>query len=181
MTTVFIGGSRAISRLTSVVRTQLDDLLKRKCQFVIGDANGADRAVQQYLAGRGYRGVTIFCMDECRNNIGGWPIRRIKSGGGRRDFAYYSKKDLAMALEARCAMMLWDGKSRGTLNNVRNVIGLDKTVLLYIAPAKAFRKISNQDDIETLMRDGHPQVARGGKRRVQTPLAEEQSQFPLLP
>ena len=60
MTTVFIGGSRAVSRLHDVIRGQLDDLIQKNCKIYIGDANGADRAVQQHFADRGYRDVVVF-------------------------------------------------------------------------------------------------------------------------
>jgi len=66
MTTVFIGGSRAISRLNKTIRQQLDELIAKNCEFYIGDANGADRAVQQYLEEKHYRNVTVFCMDQYR-------------------------------------------------------------------------------------------------------------------
>ena len=55
MTTVFIGGSRAVSRLNATIRERLDDLVDKKCQMFIGDANGADKAVQQYFAARDYQ------------------------------------------------------------------------------------------------------------------------------
>jgi hypothetical protein len=70
MTTVFIGGSRAVARLNPMVREKLDDLMRRGCRILIGDANGADKAVQQHYAERGYRNLVVYCMDRCRNNVG---------------------------------------------------------------------------------------------------------------
>ena len=72
MTSVFIGGSRAISKLNAPLREKLDDFIQRGCTIFIGDANGADKAVQQHLASREYDHVVVYCMDRCRNNIGGW-------------------------------------------------------------------------------------------------------------
>lgn len=44
--------------------------------IVIGDANGADRAVQRYLAEMSYRNVIVHCMAEnCRNNVANWRTR----------------------------------------------------------------------------------------------------------
>ena len=97
MTSVFIGGSRAVSRLNSVIRGKLDDLIARNCAIYVGDANGADKAIQQHFADRGYPHVTVFCMDRCRNNVGSWPTKRISHVGKSKDFAYYAAKDLAMA------------------------------------------------------------------------------------
>jgi len=39
VTSVFIGGSRAISKLNGVIREQLDNLITKKCAIFIGDAN----------------------------------------------------------------------------------------------------------------------------------------------
>jgi hypothetical protein len=89
MMRVFIGGSsRAVSRLNSIIREKLDDLISRNCQILVGDANGADKAVQQHFLDRGYRNVTIYCMDRCRNNLGAWPLKHITQPGGAKDFAY---------------------------------------------------------------------------------------------
>jgi hypothetical protein len=74
---VFIGGSRAVSKLNAAIRGLVDDLINRGCTILIGDANGADKAVQQYLAGRQYAHVVAFCMEKCRNNIGNRPTRNV--------------------------------------------------------------------------------------------------------
>jgi hypothetical protein len=47
---IFIGGSRAVSKLYAVVRERFDDFIKRGCTILVGDANGADKAVQTYFA-----------------------------------------------------------------------------------------------------------------------------------
>jgi hypothetical protein len=44
--------------------------------------------------------------------------------GRSKDFAYYAAKDLAMAQDAKCGVMLWDGRSKGTLNNIQNLLRL---------------------------------------------------------
>ena len=49
MKAVFIGGSRRISRLNAEVRSRLDRIVDQKLPVLVGDANGADRSVQQYL------------------------------------------------------------------------------------------------------------------------------------
>ena len=151
MMTVFIGGSRAVSRLNAKLREKLDDLMKRDCKILVGDANGADKAVQRHLAIRRYENVVIFCMDRCRNNVGDWQTRTIASKSGKKGFAYYATKDLAMAREAKCGVMLWDGKSKGTLNNIINLMKEGKKVLVYFAPDKTFYKLSNEGDLWTLL------------------------------
>lgn len=148
---VFIGGSRAVSKLNAVIRSRLDDLVKRGCTIFIGDANGADKAVQQYFAEHEYPNVTVYCMEECRNNVGAWPTRRIEPPRDRKDFNYYAAKDIVMAREAQCAVMLWDGKSKGTLQNMLNMAGAGKRTLVYFAPTKDFHVLANEQDLQTLL------------------------------
>ncbi len=160
MTAVFVGGSRAVSRLSGVIREQIDDLIGTNCAFVIGDANGADKAVQQHLADRKYPHVTVFCTEECRNNVGNWTVRVTAPPHRNRDFAYYAAKDRVMAQEARCGVMLWDGKSRGTLENILNLLDGRKRVRVYLAASKQFYTVSSEDELRELMGRSGLQVAR---------------------
>ena len=148
---VFIGGSRAVSKLNAVIRERIDDLIKRSCTIYIGDANGADKAVQQYLAEHHYPNVVVFCMADCRNNIGSWLIRNIEPPSDRKDFSYYSAKDLVMSREAQCGLMLWDAKSKGTLQNMLNLVAAGKRTLVYFAPTKDFHVLANDQDLQTLL------------------------------
>jgi hypothetical protein len=151
MTKVFIGGSRAVFRLNSTIREKLDDFIGRQCAILIGDANGADKAVQEHLADHRYQHVLVYCMDRCRNNLGNWPIQHVQAPGTRKDFAYYAAKDLAMARDANCGVMLWDGKSKGTLNNVQQLLSQGKKTLVYLASEKAFHKLTTVQDMEELL------------------------------
>jgi hypothetical protein len=178
---VFIGGSRAVSRLSASIRGRIDDLTKRGCTILIGDANGADEAVQKYLAERQYPRVIVFCMEHCRNNIGGWPTRNVEPPSERKGITYYAAKDLAMSREAKCGLMLWDGKSKGTLNNILNLLAAEKRTLVYFAPTRDFHVLASQADLQALL--GHCQkrdldiAARG--LGLKTPLT--QAHLPLSP
>jgi hypothetical protein len=137
--TVFVAGSRQISRLPAEVKTRLDTMVEKGFQILVGDANGADKAVQRYLADKSYPNVLVHCMkDHCRNNVGNWPTREIDAPRGARGFDYYSLKDRAMAEAAEYGLMLWDGKSKG----------------VYVAPTKQFRTIKTFDDIKGLLAQG---------------------------
>ncbi|HET9227171.1 MAG TPA: putative addiction module antidote protein, partial [Thermoanaerobaculia bacterium] len=67
MTSVFVGGSRKVSRLSVDLRRRLDQIIDKKLHVLLGDANGADKAVQAYLKERSYPNVVVFCTGgECR-------------------------------------------------------------------------------------------------------------------
>ncbi|MDX9714112.1 MAG: hypothetical protein RBT37_01645 [Dissulfurispiraceae bacterium] len=152
MIKVFIGGSRRISRLSSEVRQRIDRIIEQGFSVLVGDANGVDKAVQKYLQSRGYETVEVFCSDgECRNNLGRWPVRAVATGQARRDFNYYAAKDEQMAQEASVGLMIWDGKSAGTLANAARLLRQHKNVLVYAAPAKRFLTLKGKADWESLL------------------------------
>ena len=152
MKKVFIGGSRKISRLNDQLRKRLDQIIQKKLQVLLGDANGSDKAVQAYLAECGYRNVQIFCSaGDCRNNLGPWEVKSVRPPHNRRDFEFFTAKDAAMAQEADVGFMLWDGQSSGTLVNAARLIAAGKPVVVYIAPEKKFRTLKSQSDFEALL------------------------------
>jgi len=166
MTTIFIGGSRAVSRLNALVRDKLDDFIRRQCMVLIGDANGADKVVQQHFANRGYQHVTVYCMEHRRNNLGNWPTRHVPTPSVRTGFAYYAAKDLAMARDAKCGMMLWDGKSKGTLNNLQQLITTSKKALVHLAPKGTLYKLSTQQDLADLLQRCDPHAIRRAQQQI---------------
>jgi len=84
MTKVFIGGSRRISRLNKAIKDRIDNIIQNEYTVLIGDANGADKSVQNYLFDKNYRNVLVFCMgNKCRNNIGSWQTRGIEASGSK--------------------------------------------------------------------------------------------------
>jgi hypothetical protein len=157
MNKVFIGGSRRISRLNLEVRKRIDRIIEKHLSVVIGDANGADKAVQNYLKSRQYDQVEVFCVEgSCRNNAGNWPLRPIPALNARKDFTYYETKDKAMADEASLGFMIWDGKSIGTLMNVFRLLSQHKKVVVYAVPVKEFSNLRNEADWNRfLMRFGN--------------------------
>jgi hypothetical protein len=152
MTRVFIGGSRRITRLNADVQRRIDKIIEQGFPILVGDANGADKAVQAYLRSRRYHKVDVFCTGgDCRNNIGGWPIRTVPAPAGIRGFDYYAMKDDRMAEEASVGLMIWDIKSVGTLMNMARLLRRGKSVVVYIVPNKRFVTLSNRHDWERLV------------------------------
>lgn len=148
---VFLGGSRRVSRLNASIREKLDELVQRHLQVIIGDANGADRAMQQQLADWGYADVEVFYVGRApRNNVGAWPMRRVSTASNLKGFEFYAAKDREMSREAECGLMLWDGQSRGTLANVENLLRVGKPVALYIGPARRFVALKSSEDLDAL-------------------------------
>jgi hypothetical protein len=152
---IFVAGSRHTSRLPAEVKKRLDTVIGKRFQILVGDANGTDKALQQYLSDKEYPNVIVHCMERhCRNNIGHWPTREVAAPKGARGFDFYSIKDRAMASAAEYGLMLWDGKSKGTINNVVNLSKNKKPVVVYIASTKQFLTVKVFDDLKQVLAQG---------------------------
>ena len=108
--------------------------------------------MQKYLHEKNYANVVVFHTGAtCRNNLGNWPARSVTPPGGRRDFQYYAAKDLQMAKEASYGFMLWDGRSKGTLNNIINLLVNQKPVLVYFTPERQFCTLNDRTGLQVLL------------------------------
>src|SRR5260370_7876615 len=97
MTKVFIGGSRGITRLNEEVRARLDEIIRKELFVLVGDANGADKAVQSYLYQCGYNRVEGFCTGgHCRNNVGYWKVTTFPAPHSPRNFQFYQPNNRNM-------------------------------------------------------------------------------------
>ncbi len=145
MTKVFIGGSRRVSHLNADVRQRLDNIIAKRFPIVIGDANGADKAVQQYLHSKQYPDVEVFCVGGyCRNNVGNWPSRTVATETSEKNFQFYTTKDRTMAREASIGLMIWDGRSAGTLLNVLRLLRQNKKVVVFEVPGHRFWELKSE-------------------------------------
>lgn len=154
MISVFIGGSRRLSRVNAAIAERLDNIVDRRLQVLIGDASGFDRAAQTYFAKRDYAAVVVYCTaGKCRNNVADWPVRAIEYNGSSSGFAFYTAKDDAMLHDAQYGLFAWDGVSRGTLRNIRNMATLGKVSAVYLASAGRFTTVRTAMDADRLSSD----------------------------
>ena len=152
MTTVFLSGSRKITRLNDSIRMEIQKIIDNKSTILIGDANGADKAMQIFLKEKKYSNVSIYYVgDTCRNNIGCWPKKKIVADSKLKGRALYTEKDKAMASIAYYGFILWDGKSAGSITNVCELLRCEKKATIYFSPRESFFPIKIAEDIKTLL------------------------------
>lgn len=167
MTTVFLSGSRRIGRLNETVRRRVDNIIGQRLRVVVGDANGADKAFQQYLAAKGYQNVVVYCSgNRCRNNAGNWPTENVPVAPELKGRDFYIVKDKAMAREADYGFILWDGASVGAFENLVELVRQTKTVLLYLSPDKTFHRIHTMDQVIALLESRPREVISEISRKV---------------
>jgi len=153
MSTVFLSGSRKISRLNQDIITRLQNIIESGLAVIVGDANGADKAFQKFLADANYKNVTVFCSgNECRNNLGGWKIQNVEVDSRLKDRDFYTQKDKVMAIKADYGLILWDGKSTGSVNNVFELLRNEKVAVVYFQPEKKFYNIKNLQEADKLLK-----------------------------
>jgi len=153
LTRVFLGGSRKIFKLNNPVKERLKNILDNHFTVLIGDANGADKAFQLYLKENDYKSVIVYCSGNiCRNNIGNWNSVKIGNDTKNKNLDFYMLKDKEMAEQAEYGFMVWDGKSTGTLNNILNLLSLQKKSLIYFSPLNKLYTISNLENLSNLLK-----------------------------
>jgi len=125
----FISGSKSISKLPEKAKSLLDEHIALGTEFLIGDCYGVDAAVQMYLDSKGYSNVIVYCSGETpRNNFvtGAKVCSCAEAAKGFTGSAFQYVKDIQMAQDCDTALMIWDGKSKGTGENIRRIKEMGK-------------------------------------------------------
>ncbi len=56
-----------------------------------------------------------------------------------------------MAKRADIGFMIWNGKSKGTFNNMINLLNLEKEVILYYVPNQKFYQFKTMKDLNNFL------------------------------
>jgi len=60
MSTIFAGGSRSVTRLGDAALQRITNIITSKHRVIVGDADGADTAIQRHLLAAGYLDVELL-------------------------------------------------------------------------------------------------------------------------
>lgn len=149
---VFIAGARAVKILDSVAIDRLTTICKNQLDIIVGDCYGVDSAVQRFCANLPYNKVTVFASNgKVRNNIGHWPVQSIPVESSLKGFEFHRQKDIAMAKDANFGFMIWDGKSKGTYQNIITLLDMKKPVAVYLSQSKTLFRLKPDDDPSVLL------------------------------
>jgi hypothetical protein len=152
MTTVFISGSMNIKHLDTKVKERIDNIVASEFDIVVGDADGTDTSIQQYLFNLGCSKTIIYCSgSRPRNNVGNWPIRIVETKHSEGSRAFFTAKDLIMAQVADFGLMIWDTKSTGTLSNVIELLTRKKKSVVFVNKEKTFKTVGTVEQLEALV------------------------------
>jgi len=140
-----------VKKLDKCIEEKLANVIKNNFTLLVGDATGVDKLTQQFMHRNRYSNVTVYASQgKARNNLGNWEIENVTVGDNVKGFSFYSAKDLKMAEDADYGFMIWNGNSKGTLNNIINLTRLNKRVLVYLIPHKKFYVIETIEEAEKI-------------------------------
>ena len=150
MKKVFVGGSRSLGMaFPQVVGDWLDDVRAREGHFLVGDAPGVDATVQTYLRLFAYPHAAVYHSSPTpRHHAKAYPAHYVAppEGVSPKERRFQTAKDKAMAREADAGIMVWDGRSVGTLMNVYRLAQQGKPCLLWDAAAFEARSFTGLED-----------------------------------
>ena len=176
MPTVFIAGSIKIKRLHPLFVERIANIVREGMPVVVGDADGADTAIQAELVAQAASDVTVFCTgDKPRNNLGDWPVQRVRSSAQPGTRAFFTAKDIKMAECAEFGLMLWDAASTGTLSNVFELLSQGKKSVVFVNRETKFLNVKQGDDILDLVSYMSDGARRTADRKIR--LGEKVSQL----
>lgn len=136
---VFISGSRGFTYLPKDFKEAIEWLVESESyEFLVGDCAGTDLLVQQLLYSMHCKDVTVYCSGNCPRNFNGsvvwhrnclgFPKPKVEDGGL---VEYYALKDIRMSRDCDSALVLWNGSSKATKNNIDRLEEMGKKVVLF--------------------------------------------------
>lgn len=129
---IFISGSIRIKKLPQSAIIKINNIIDKNFQIIIGDAKGVDSLVQKYLSEENFQNVIVYYAgNKVRNNLGNWPTKNISNNSTKKGRDMYTLKDIQMANDADYGLMIWDGESKGTLANIKEMQAKNKRFFVF--------------------------------------------------
>jgi hypothetical protein len=105
------------------VRERLDNAIDLGMTVIVGEAKGASRAFQDYLASKGYRNVVVGHARSIRYNAGEWVTRRYGDD--------LKERERKMIEDCDTAIIIWVNQSSVIAENLEMLKRQRKPTLLH--------------------------------------------------
>lgn len=164
MSTVFISGSIAIKSIPRSVEGSINRIIDQNIKINIGDADGIDSIVQNYCKRRNYSNVTVYSIcSSPRYKVPSFNKKYILVDAGlKKERERQKEKDSAMTTESDFSLVIWDGKSKGSYQNILRAIESNKKVKVYLQFENRYLESSKvtSDEIEFIYRKNNGYTAK---------------------
>ena len=140
MNSVFISGSIAIKSIPYKVEQSIKKIIDQNIRILVGDAKGVDTAIQNFCKRLDYLNVVVYSI---------YPVPRYKIPEFNTKHITVSPrlktvrekqtvKDIAMTKDCDYSLVIWDGKSKGSYQNMIRAINSDKEVKVFLQPENRY-------------------------------------------
>ncbi|MDO5090800.1 MAG: hypothetical protein Q4D61_04580 [Cardiobacteriaceae bacterium] len=164
---VFISGSINIKVLPCEVTKSLYNIINNGLLVLVGDAEGIDFAVQKFFQKHSYNNVTVYSIYKRPRNIASQNFAKkivdvdltIKSEREKQ-----TRKDYVMTEDSDFSLVVWDGESSGSYENIIRSIKSKKGVKVFLKNQGDFHQVEKGKvtipEIESIYRDNNGFEAR---------------------
>ena len=164
MNSVFISGSIALKGIPYTVEQSIKELIDQGTEILVGDAKGVDTAIQNYCKRLGYSNVTVYSIYPVpRYRVPEFKAKHILVNSELRTVRErQTVKDAAMTADCDYSLVIWDGKSRGSYQNIIRTIKSGKKVKVFLQPENRYLEHSKitSDEIEFIYRNNNDYTAK---------------------
>ena len=163
---IVLGGSRQIHSIPQELVHLIEHWVEAKCEFLVGDAPGADSAFQKALKKLHVQAVTVYSSaGYVRNNFDNWPSIHVDSALKSKSNSRHAFKDRAMTAEADLGLMLWDCESAGTLSNAIDMVESNKSCKIWVGPDSELYSFDNVESLNGWL-NLYPEVSTEALKRL---------------
>ena len=150
--TVFVSGSLSVTELSDFAKVHVRSIVTNRMNVLIGDAYGADKAIQQELYKKyDYPFVTVYASNGKVRNNAGYKVKTVAVPPYIHGREFYTYKDVAMSKDCDFGFMLWDGKSKGTLNNIERLLNMNKLSIICLSNRHKSFKIEKRQQLDNML------------------------------
>jgi len=134
MSSVFISGSISIRSIPHSVQNSINMIISQGIHINVGDADGIDTMVQNYCKKQNYSNVTVYSIySSPRYKVSGFKKKYIVvETDSKKERERQKEKDEAMTIDSDYSLVIWDGKSKGSYQNILRAINNEKKLKVYL-------------------------------------------------
>lgn len=148
---IFISGTKCINELDEKAEKIIKSYIDNGDEILVGDDDSGIDALIQFCI-KTYENVTVYSPVKlnARMNLGNWEVKQNEKRhtGCAKRWIYHES---AMAVEADCGFMIWNGRSVDAFINMINMASLKKPVLVYNTETKELTEIKSYDELKAIL------------------------------
>ena len=164
MSSVFISGSIAIKNIPSCVENSINRIMEQNIHVLVGDAKGIDTVIQNYLKRHNYLNVTVYSIYHSpRYKVPEFHEKHVPVNTNlKKERDRQQEKDAAMTIASDYSLVIWDGKSNGSYQNILRAIEHEKKIKIYLHSENKFvqPEKKTRNEMEYIYRENNGYTAK---------------------